>query len=228
MARCLIAAGAQVVLVGRRKLVLEEATGNLGEGAHCRVHDVLRYDQNAALIDEVESTIGPLQILINNAGIHLKKPAINTSEAEFQSVLDTHLTAAFSLTRAAATKMLLRGHGSILFIASMASFIGVPNVLAYSAAKAAYLGIVRGLAAGLSPNGIRENAIAPGWIHTPMTDQALSGDPSRKQRILDRTPMNRLGEPGDIGYAAVYLSSSAARFVTGAVLVVDGGASIGF
>jgi gluconate 5-dehydrogenase len=124
--------------------------------------------------------------------------------------------------------MIQRGRGSILFIASMASFIGVPNVLAYTASKTACLGMVRGLAAELSPQGVRVNAIAPGWIRTAMTDDALSKDPARKNKIIARTPMNRLGETEDIGFAAVYLSSPAAKFVTGTVLTVDGGASIGF
>jgi gluconate 5-dehydrogenase len=88
--------------------------------------------------------------------------------------------------------------------------------------------MVRGLAVEFSPRGIRINAIAPGWIRTPMTDEALSGDADRRNRILARTPMNRFGDPVDIGYAAVYLSSPAAKFVTGTVLTVDGGASIGF
>jgi gluconate 5-dehydrogenase len=100
--------------------------------------------------------------------------------------------------------------------------------VAYSAAKSAYLGMVRVLATEMSPRGVRVNAIAPGWIETEMVRQAMAGDPARKQRVLARTPMGRFGEPSDIGAAAVYLCSPAAKFVTGAMLPVDGGASIGF
>jgi len=169
-----------------------------------------------------------LSILVNNAGVHLKKPLVNTSEAEFQAVLNTHVMGAFRLSRAAAGKMIPQGTGAILFIASMTSLIGMPNVVAYSAAKAAYLGMVRSLACELSPGGVRVNAIAPGWIDTPMLHQALDGDSARKARILERTPMGRFGDPEDVGWAAVYLCSPASRFLTGVVLPVDGGASIGF
>jgi NAD(P)-dependent dehydrogenase (short-subunit alcohol dehydrogenase family) len=124
--------------------------------------------------------------------------------------------------------MLRRRSGSILFIASMTSFFGIPEVMAYSAAKTAYLGMVRTLATEVSPLGVRVNAIAPGWMETEMVQKAMKGDPARRRRILARTPLGRFGQADDIGAAAVYLCSPAAKFVTGAVLPVDGGASIGF
>jgi gluconate 5-dehydrogenase len=101
-------------------------------------------------------------------------------------------------------------------------------VVAYSAAKSAYLGLIRSLAVELSPEGIRVNGIAPGWIETEILRRAVLPDPERKAKILGRTPMARFGQPEDIGWAAVYLCSPAARFLTGVVLPVDGGASIGF
>jgi gluconate 5-dehydrogenase len=110
----------------------------------------------------------------------------------------------------------------------MTSLIGLPRVIAYTTAKTAFVGLVRGLAVELSPCGVRVNAIAPGWIESPMLHQALDQDAERKSRILSRTPMGRFGEAGDIGAAAVYLCSPAGRFVTGVLLPVDGGASIGF
>ena len=124
--------------------------------------------------------------------------------------------------------MVERKHGTILFTASMASLIGIPLVVAYSAAKSAHLGMVRTLASELSPHGVRVNAIAPGWIETEMSRKAFAGDPARAQKVLGRTPANRFGVPSDVGWAAVYLASPAARFVTGVVLPVDGGVSIGF
>ncbi|MFM2089961.1 MAG: hypothetical protein RLZZ127_450, partial [Planctomycetota bacterium] len=105
---------------------------------------------------------------------------------------------------------------------------GMPRVVAYSAAKSAYTGMTRALASELAADGIRVNAIAPGWIESPMLRQALAGDPARQARILARTPMARFGDPDDIGRTAVWLCSPAARFITGAVIPVDGGASIGF
>jgi gluconate 5-dehydrogenase len=132
------------------------------------------------------------------------------------------------LTREAGKRMVSRKSGSVLFTASMSSLMGLPLIVAYSAAKSAYVGIVRTLASEWGPDGLRVNAIAPGWIASDMLDQALSGDPERKVKILGRTPLKKFGEPEDIGWAAVYLCSPAAKFVTGVVLPVDGGAAIGF
>ena len=110
----------------------------------------------------------------------------------------------------------------------MASLIGIPLVSAYSAAKSAHLGLVRTLAAEVSSKGVRVNAVAPGWIESDMMRTAMNGDAERRAKVLGRTPMARFGASEDIGWAATYLSSPAARFVTGVVLPVDGGASIGF
>jgi gluconate 5-dehydrogenase len=135
---------------------------------------------------------------------------------------------AHALTRAILPGMIKRQHGNILFTASMASLFGIPKVVAYSAAKSAYVGMVRCLATEVSAHNVRVNAIAPGWIESEMLHQALAGDPARKAKIIGRTPMARFGEPEDIGWAAVYLCSAAGKFITGVVLPVDGGASIGF
>jgi gluconate 5-dehydrogenase len=228
VARCMVMAGARVVIVGRREAVLREATLELGRNASYAVHDVTALDEAVDLIRRVEEESGPISILVNNAGVHLKKPAIETTEREFLRVFNTHVTGAFALTRAVARGMIERRHGSILFMASMASLFGIPQVVAYTAAKSAYLGLVNALTSELSPHGVRVNAIAPGWIESEMSRKALESDPERKNRILARTPMHRLGQPGDIGHAAVYLSSPAASFVTGVVLPVDGGANVGF
>jgi gluconate 5-dehydrogenase len=228
MARCLLASGAKVVLVGRRRTELQKACAVLGPGAFALAGDVTQLDSAPALLDEAESLAGPVSILVNNAGVHLKKPAVETGDAEFAAVIQTHVFGAFALTREAGRRMLERKSGSILFTASMASLMGIPLVVAYSAAKSAYVGIVRSLATEWGPHGVRVNAIAPGWIASAMLDKALSGDPARQAKILSRTPLNQFGEPDDIGWAAVYLCSPAAKFVTGVVLPVDGGANIGF
>jgi gluconate 5-dehydrogenase len=228
IARCFCRAGAKVVLVGRRRDVLESACAELGDRSACVAMDITDFEAAGAGFETIVSHFGLPTILVNNAGIHVKKPAVETRPDEFEAVLRTHLTAAHNLSSLVLPGMLERRHGNLLFIASMASFIGVPNVIAYAAAKSGCLGMVRTLAAEVSGAGVRVNAIAPGWIKTPMLDQALDGDPERRAKILARTPMAAFGQPDDIGWAAVYLCSSAARFVTGAVLPVDGGASIGF
>ncbi len=228
MAECFVAAGAQVVLFGRRESVLVEACESLGDAAKFCTVDITDFDQTADAVREVETLLGQPSILVNNAGIHLKKPAVDTTADEFRSVLETHVIAAHHLSGLVLPGMIQRRHGNLLFIASMASLLGLPQVVAYSAAKSAYLGIVRTLATEVSKDGVRVNGIAPGWISSPMLDEAFDSDPERARRVLDRTPMDRLGEPSDIGWAAVYLCSPAAKFVTGALLRVDGGASIGF
>lgn len=228
MARAFLSSGAEVVLAGRREETLRQAARQLGPGCSYAVHDVTCDAAAESVLAEVWNRTGGITVLVNNAGIHLKKAADETTQEEFSGVLNTHVFGAFSLTRRVIPRMIRRGGGSILFIASMTSLIGMPQTVAYSAAKSAYLGMVRALATEYGPKRIRVNAIAPGWIETPMLHRALDGDPERKNRILARTPANRFGDPEDIGWAAVYLCSPAARFVNGVVLPVDGGASIGF
>ena len=229
MTKCFLSAGAEVIMVGSapadsRQDVLKE----LGQGAYYRQFNVAETDKTEAFVTELEREIGPISILINNAGVHCKKPIENMTDDDFRQVLDVHVMGAFSLARALIPRMKARGKGNILFQASMTSFIGQPNVIAYSTAKSGYLGMVRTLASEVSAYGIRVNGIAPGWIETPMLHQALDGDEPRKNKILGRTPMGRFGQPEDIGWAAVYLCSPAASFVNGVVLPVDGGALIGF
>jgi len=228
IARAMHAAGARVVLVGRREAELASAARSLGAGASHVAHDITRLDDAPALVSRVTRDAGPVTCLVNNAGIHLKKPAVETTPEEFERLLATHVVGAHALTRAVAPGMMERNHGSILFIGSMASLFGIPLVIAYTAAKSALVGMVRGYATEFSAHGVRVNCIAPGWIETEMSRRALEGDPARKARVLGRTPAARLGSPEDIAWAAVYLASPAARFVTGATLPVDGGASIGF
>lgn len=228
IARAMASAGARVVLVGRREAELASACGDLGPRSSYVVHDVTQLDGADALIKRVAGEAGPVTCLVNNAGIHLKKPAVDTTPEEFELVMRTHVFGAHALTRAVVPGMIARGAGSILFTASMASLFGIPLVIAYTAAKSAYVGMVKAYSTEFSPHGVRVNAIAPGWIETDMSRKALAGDPVRRDKILGRTPMGKLGQPEDIGWAAVYLASPAAKFVTGVVLPVDGGISVGF
>ena len=228
MAQCLAAAGARVVLVGRREAELTAACAAIGSVAQALPGDITRLESIPALVEQAERQAGPISILINNAGVHLKKPALETSDAEFAMVLQTHVNGAFALTREVGKRMVARRVGSVIFTASMASLMGIPLVVAYSAAKCAYRGIVSTLATEWGPHGVRVNAIAPGWITSAMMEKALNNDPARKAKILGRTPLNRFGEASDIGWTAVYLASPAAKFVTGVMLPVDGGAAESF
>ncbi len=228
MAACMAAAGARVVIIGRRLDVLRQAAERLGADAFAEQHDVTDDKGAGELMDRIATRHGLPTILVNNAGTHVKKPIESHTVTEFRGILETQVEGAFSMTRAAVPLMREARRGSVLFTASMSSLIGMPNIVAYSAAKSAYLGMVRSLASELGPHNIRVNAIAPGWIETPMLTKALANDPDRQQKILARTPQQRFGKPDDIGWASVYLSSPAAAFINGSVLVVDGGASIGF
>jgi len=229
IARCMVKAGARVVLVGRRESELANACAELGANASFVAQDVTRFDEMPALVQRAEqSASSPISIVVNNAGKHLKKFAVDTTPEEFQTVFNTHVLAAHALTRALIPGMVARGHGSVLFTSSMAAFMGVPQVMAYAAAKSAYFGMVSTLSAELAAKGVRVNAIAPGWIFSEMSRKALDNDPARKAKVMSRIQMGRMGQPEDIGWAAVYLCSMAANYVTGVTLPVDGGANVGF
>jgi gluconate 5-dehydrogenase len=226
--KTLIAYGAEVIILGRRKEPLRCACEELGARCSYHVFDLSNTGQLPSLVSELEDTHGPIDILVNNAGIHLKKEACAVSDQEFAAVVQTNQLSVFSLTREVAAKMVTRKRGNIIMISSMAAKYGIPKVIAYTAAKSAVEGMTRALAVELSPLGIRVNCIAPGFIATDMSSGALKNDSQRMSRVMARTPMGHLGEPDDIGYAAVYLASDAAGYVTGTVLAVDGGNSIGF
>jgi NAD(P)-dependent dehydrogenase (short-subunit alcohol dehydrogenase family) len=163
VARCLTLAGARVVISGRREAVLCETSARLGEQVSYVVHDVTDVSQAGRLTTAAaERNGGPATILINNAGVHLKKPALDETSEEWQALLDVHVLGAMALTRAVASEMLEQDAGSIVFVTSMAALFGVPEVAAYSAAKSATLGLVRALAVEWSGRGVRVNAIAPG------------------------------------------------------------------
>jgi gluconate 5-dehydrogenase len=220
--------GAKVILTGRKEAKLQTARDEIGDQAFAVPFDITDLGRVPRFAADVTTRFGPVDILVNNAGVHLKKPVEEISDAQFQAVLTTHVNAAFALSREFSHSMLARGEGSILFIASMASLFGFPHVSAYAAAKSAHLGLVRSLAVEFGSRGVRVNAVAPGWIHSEMMHRAVSADPERQAKILGRTPLGEFGNPEDVAAAAVFLSSPAAKFITGVCLPVDGGASIGF
>ncbi|MVN76721.1 glucose 1-dehydrogenase [Hymenobacter sp. HMF4947] len=228
IARCMVQAGATVVITGRREEVLKASTAELGVGGHYLVNDVCDLASLDGLVEELEATHGPLDILVNNAGINMKKPALEVTDEDFNRIIHTNLNAVFSLTRAAAKRMVARRSGTILMISSMAAYYGIDRVVAYAASKSAVEGMVKVLASEFSAHGVRVNAIAPGFIETEMSRTAMNSDPDRRDRAMRRTPMGTFGRPEDIGHAAVFLASDGARYITGVSLPVDGGNSIGF
>src|SRR5437762_208556 len=146
-----------------------------------------------------------------------------------EKFIQTNVTSIFVLSREVVKCMLEKKNGGVILnISSMAAQYGLPKVIAYSASKNAIDGMTRAMAVELSPKGIRVNAIAPGFITTDMTAKAFSNDPERMNKAIARTPMGKFGLPADIGDAALFLTSDAAKFITGVILPVDGGNSIGF
>ncbi|WP_367942429.1 SDR family NAD(P)-dependent oxidoreductase [Enterocloster citroniae] len=228
MAKAFLLAGAKVVITGRRREVLDSACQSLGPGASGIVCDVTDTSCAPKLAEGIVKQMGSLDILVNNAGVHSKKPMEQITQEELKRIMDVHVFGAYALTQAAVPYMKKAKGGSIIFISSMSACIGMTNVTAYSAAKSAVLGLTRTMAGELSGEGVRVNAIVPGFIDTPMFHQAVDLDPDRQAKILGHTPMKRYGTPEDIGWAALYLASKASEFVTGTTLMVDGGCSIGF
>jgi|SRR6185437_2440236 len=226
--RAVVQAGARVIITGRRADILENACKELGGSAAYRVFDLANLEAIPDFVNETETALGPIDVLVNNAGINQKKDILEVTDEEFENVIRINQTAVFTLSREIARKMEQRKKGSIIMISSMAAKYGIPKVTAYTAAKSAVEGMTRSMAVDLSPRGIRVNCIAPGFIETAMSAKALNNDPERKNKVLSRTPMGHLGVPEDVGLAAVYLASDAARYVTGVILPVDGGNSIGF
>lgn len=228
ISREIAAAGGEVVICGRRQQPLEEAVRSIGRKVRFYIRDLTELGAIPGFVRRVTDECGPLDILVNNAGINLKRTVTETSDSDFTEVITTDLLSVFALTRECSREMTTRAEGSVIMMLSMASLFGIPQVSAYTAAKSALAGLVRELATELSPHGITVNGVAPGWIDTAMSRTAFAGDPERLNKVLSRTPAARLGTPEEIAYAVRFLASPAARFITGAIVPVDGGASIGF
>lgn len=228
IAKIFIEAGAEVVIIGQNEQKLREAKAALGQQCHYKPFNITKIAEIPALVSEIESSIGNIDILVNCAGVHLKKNAIETADSEFLEVLNVHLLSVFALTREFAKGMIERTAGSIILISSMSAVMGMKQVVAYSTGKTAIVGMMRSLVAEWATANVRINTIAPGWIETPMLHKAIDHDEPRKQKILNRIPTSSFGQPEDIGYAALYLSSEAGRYINGVFLCVDGGAANAF
>jgi NAD(P)-dependent dehydrogenase (short-subunit alcohol dehydrogenase family) len=216
------------VIVGRDEQKLKAAREKLGGLCVPVACDLSDLSAIPKMIAGITQQFGRIDILVNNAGINLKKDFTEVTDDEFQKILLTNVTAVFSVSREVVKCMLEKGSGSIVNISSMASQYGLPRVIAYTASKSAIEGMTRAMAVELSPKGIRVNCIAPGFIATEMSAKALNGDKERMTKVMSRTPMGILGQPADIGDAALFLVSDSARYITGIILPVDGGNSVGF
>jgi NAD(P)-dependent dehydrogenase (short-subunit alcohol dehydrogenase family) len=218
----------RTIIIGRNAEKLEKARIQLGDYCSTICLDLNDLPSIPGLVHRVLDQYKRIDILVNNAGINQKKDFSEVTDQEFFGILHTNVLSVFALSREVSRSMVAQGKGNIINISSMAAQYGLPKVIAYTASKSAIEGMTRAMAVELSPKGIRVNCIAPGFIATEMSEKALNGDAERKQRVLSRTPMGRLGEPADIGETALFLASDNAKYLTGVILPVDGGNSIGF
>lgn len=218
----------KTIIIGRDEVKLTDAKTKLGALCVPVVFDLNNLPSIPKLVKQFIKQYERIDILVNNAGINLKKEFTEVTNEEFHKIILTNVEAMFSLSREVVKNMIENKSGSIINISSMASQYGLPKVIAYTASKSAIEGMTRAMAVELSPKGIRVNCIAPGFIATDMSAKALNNDKERKDKVMSRTPMGALGKPADIADAAVFLASDASKYITGVVLPVDGGNSIGF
>lgn len=223
IAEGLAAAGADIIAASARQDpdggAVGEAVRTLGRRCEGYTVDFRDREQVADFGDAVKDRAN---ILINNAGTIRRAPAAEHSDQWWDEVIDVNLSSQFILSRSIGSSMVARGHGRIIFTASLLSFQGGINVPGYAAAKSGITGLVKALSNEWSRSGVTVNAIAPGYIATDNT-QALREDENRASEILARIPAGRWGEPSDLAGATVFLASEAAAYVSGAVLPVDGG-----
>ena len=228
MARGLARAGAAIAIAARDAGKSEAAVRQLSEtGTRCRSYPLQVSSKSACaqMLERVIGDFGRCDILINNAGMNIRKRPEDISEDEWRQVLDVNLGGALFCAQAAYPHMKAAGGGKILNIGSMYSLFGAPYVAAYAASKGGLLQLTRSLACAWAADNIQVNAILPGWIDTDLTRRAREQIDGLHDLVLSRTPAGRWGEPDDLAGAAVFFSSSASDFVTGAALAVDGGYS---
>jgi len=216
------------IIIGRNEEKLQKAKELLGKLCTTFNFDLAQLTLIPSLVEKIRDELGRIDILVNNAGIHLKKLLIEVTDQEFQQVINTNLMAVFCISREVSKVMLPQRSGNIIHISSMAARYGIPKIIAYTAAKSGVEGMTRAMAVELSPLGIRVNCIAPGFIVTEMSKGAMNNDPDRERKALSRTPLGKFGSSQDIADAAYFLVSDAAQYITGTILTVDGGNSIGF
>lgn len=220
----LIDAGADVIIVGRRREKLEEAAAKLGEKCTWYQFDVSECDKHEEFIDMLEAK-APLDILINCAGVNNKKDYLDFTAEEFDILMATQAKAPFMLSKVVASHMKERKSGVILLISSLSALLGMHQIQAYTVAKTGMLGLARSLARDLGPYGIRVNSLNPGFVYTDMLRNTNLKTPERLEQIQKATPLQGFAQTKDLGMAAAFLCSDAARFISGHDLVVDGGLS---
>ncbi len=227
MARALAGAGSDLVLVSRTEEQLAEAARAIASETGRRVKtvaaDVSRLEELDRIVDAALEAFPAIHVLVNNAGINVRKPFFEVTPEEFERVVSVNLRAVYFLTQKVAQHMVQRGEGGkIIHTASLSAQMGIPNISIYGSTKGGVYALTKQLAVELAPHRILVNAIAPGYFRTSMTE-AVFQDPQRSAWVASRTPLGRPGIPSDLGGVAVFLASAASDYLTGSVLYVDGG-----
>jgi gluconate 5-dehydrogenase len=225
LARALGQAGATLVLNGRdpaRLAAAEQALRAGGLSVHARSFDVTQAAEVDAAVDAIERELGAIEILVNNAGMQRRAPFEQFSGDDWHALMQTNVDSVFHVGQAVARKMIPRGRGRIINVCSVQSELGRPNIAPYAATKGAVKMLTKGMAIDLGPHGINVNGLGPGYFKTELTEK-LVADPQFSAWLIGRTPSRRWGNVEDLGGAAVFLASDAARFVNGHILYVDGG-----
>ena len=227
LAIALARAGSSIVVVDineqNAKQTAEFLRSNIGVNAYSYIADLSKTGMIKDYVKDILGKCGKVDILINNVGIQVRKPALEFTLEEWNSVLNIHLTASFAMAQAVVPGMIKQGGGKIINIASINGVIAIPNTIAYTAAKSGLAGLTRAMAVEWSQFNVRTNAIGPGYCRTELTEK-LFQDPQKSEWVMGRIPMKRLAEPeNDLGYVAVFLASEASAYINGQVIYVDGG-----
>lgn len=224
LAQALAQAGAHVILNGRtasKVLAAQQSLQAQGLSVSSAVFDVTQADPVRAAVAQLEAE-GPIDILVNNAGMQIRGPLHEYQDADWHTIMKTNLDSVYFVGQAVAQKMIPRGRGKIINICSVQSELGRPGIAPYTATKGAVKMLTKGMAIDWGPFGINVNGIGPGYFKTDI-NQKLVDDPAFSSWLVGRTPSRRWGDLQDLGGAAVFLASDAARFVNGHILYVDGG-----
>ena len=225
LARALGEAGAAVVLNGRNSAKLAQAADLLraeGLSVHARDFDVTQAVAVQIAVEDIESSIGPIEILVNNAGMQLRGPLDEFSVEDWHSIMRTNVDSVFLMGQAVARRMIARKRGKVINICSVQSEMGRPNIAPYMASKGAVKMLTKGMAIDWGPHGLQVNGLGPGYFKTELTEK-LVNDEIFSAWLTGRTPSRRWGEVAELGGGVVFLASDASNFVNGHVLYVDGG-----
>jgi len=226
MAKALASAGADVVLASRSENVLKEVAEEISEETGSKafpvVYDITKMEDADKLVQKTMAEFGKIDILVNAAGMNIRKPVIEVTEKDWDTIMSIQLKGVFFTCQAVAKEMIKQGSGKIINTASLTSVIGLPNICIYGAAKGAIVQMTKGMAVEWAKHNINVNAIGPGYYKTEMT-KALFEDEEKLKGLMSRIPMGRTGLSQDLAGTVVFLASDASDYITGQVVYVDGG-----